>query len=558
MLQSFDEIRLYIPPNYVVLNTGVSQAPKTATSIEPFTLRMPLASPAKHTANLLPDTATNAPNEILEVNFKDVLNQIIENLNLVQISHWFSLTNTNSASGDLATSNSALNLFDSVLQALNFIDFNLKRNSDFINELTKLLDTSRAIKQEAHLKKILKAFEDEKQQLMSSNQAVSASAVVAATAEASMSASLSQPASPTIKPLNSQNDSATVKNRSDSKKSKSFKGFGGSGKFKSKEHNSNNNQNSISLATTPTNPNVNLNFLTPATPVGGRSPSASSSQLAGSSSTPPFNDQATRTEAEIISNSDYIELELEVEQISFNLDKLNRAWAKLAATRSALSTAQALHDSSTTLNYSIELQTLLNELHSSVVLGELEKSLFKLNWLITSKSGFSEPNWKTNVLSLTPSTIDSFIGVNLLKNYYKYVKYDFVSYKLFTRQLQLIQLCAIILSLIHRILNHYKETITLATLNGASFVHAPSSTSALATGQATATTVGADANLAQSLLSFTFSADKYKPISWSANHVTLYNMQQPNGSRANYDDKLLTAGKIKKDFFICFQLLLII
>lgn len=42
------------------------------------------------------------------------------------------------------------------------IDFNLKRNSDFINELTKLLDTSRAIQQEKQLKKLLKSLEDER------------------------------------------------------------------------------------------------------------------------------------------------------------------------------------------------------------------------------------------------------------------------------------------------------------------------------------------------------------------------------------------------------------
>ena len=90
--------------------------------------------------------------------------------------------------------------------------------------------------------------------------------------------------------------------------------------------------------------------------------------------------------------------------------------------------------------------------------------MFKLNWLITSKSGFSEPNWHTNVISLTPSTLDSFIGINLLKNYYRYVKYDFVSYKLFTRQLQLIQICAILLTIVHRVLIFYKESITMASV----------------------------------------------------------------------------------------------
>ena len=39
--------------------------------------------------------------------------------------------------------------------------------------------------------------------------------------------------------------------------------------------------------------------------------------------------------------------------------------------------------------------------------------------------------------------------------------------------------------------------------------------------------------LDQSLLTFSFSADKYKPISWSANHVTLYNVQNSAGNNPN-------------------------
>ena len=53
------------------------------------------------------------------------------------------------------------NLFEPIQQLLNHIDFNLKRNSDFINELAKLLETARALKQEAHLKKAAKWREEE-------------------------------------------------------------------------------------------------------------------------------------------------------------------------------------------------------------------------------------------------------------------------------------------------------------------------------------------------------------------------------------------------------------
>jgi len=130
---------------------------------------------------------------------------------------------------------------------------------------------------------------------------------------------------------------------------------------------------------------------------------------------------------------------------------------------------------------------------------------------VSSKSGFSEPNWQATVLSLTPSTVDSFIGVNLLKNYYKYVKYDFVSYKLFTRQVQLIQLSAIVLAVIHRVLNYYREVSTLSTIvNNGGFGN-------------------------EAMVSFAFSADKYRPISWSANHVTLYNVQnRADSSSGNF------------------------
>ena len=154
-----------------------------------------------------------------------------------------------------------------------------------------------------------------------------------------------------------------------------------------------------------------------------------------------------------VNNSNYIELENEVEKISYHLESVASQWSKLD-----FSTNNDI------LKSAIEFQAVMTSMNSAFILKELEQSLFKINWLVSSKSGFSEPNWQSSVLSLTPSTIDSFIGINLLKNYYKYVKYDFVSYKLFTRQIQLIQLCAIILSVVHRIMNYYREVATLSTI----------------------------------------------------------------------------------------------
>lgn len=211
-----------------------------------------------------------------------------------------------------------------------------------------------------------------------------------------------------------------------------------------------------------------------------------------------------------VSNSDYMELEVEVEKISFYLENLCQTWSKLCKARNG----QQLNFSQ--FKYSVEFQALLNNLNSNLIVKELEQSLFKLNWLVTSKSGFSEPNWKSTVLSLTPSTIDSFIGVNLLKNYYKYVKYDFVSYKLFTRQLQLLQICAIIMHIVHSILVFYRESMTVSSIT--------STFNGVTVGQGHSFNMLSD-SAQTSLLSFSFSADKYRPISWSANHVTLYNVQ---------------------------------
>lgn len=226
----------------------------------------------------------------------------------------------------------------------------------------------------------------------------------------------------------------------------------------------------------------------------------------------------TQVQNHEISNSDYMELEIEVEKISYHLETLSRVWSKLSKARSnANSSLQGATASNISqqqaLKFSLEFQSLLGTLNANSLVKELEQSLFKLNWLITSKCGFSEPNWQSTVLSLTPSTIDSFIGVNLLKNYYRYVKYDFVSYKLFTRQLQLIQICAVILHLVCNILGFYKE-MTGGCVESARIENA-----------AVANNLGLLGDSNQALCSFNFSADKFRPISWSANHVTLYNVQ---------------------------------
>lgn len=439
----------------------------------------------------------NEASEISEINFKEILDQIIDNLSSPNISQWFSGKHTISSINEqpLDNNNSEhLNLFDSIKQALHHIDFNLKRNSDFINELTKILDTSRSIKQEAQLKKMIKSLEEER-----NNN-------TASTSNNNNTYSLSQPSSPKLSlPTESANKSEDSKKKL---KTKSFKGFTssfGSPKLTTKESSPNQ----------PTTAETKPGYLSPPSQIKQQIKSQSSKDFSSQNNTESIQGQLKLyNQHNEVNNSDYIELESEVEKISFYMDGLSRSWLKLNNFNHIIQTSHEI------LKNSVEFQTIITNLNSSFALNELEQCLFKLNWLITSKSGFAEPNWQTSVFSLTPSTIDSFIGVNLLKNYYRYVKYDFVSYKLFTRQLQLVQICAIILDLIHRILIFYRESITLSTIQNS-------------------LNLNSSAMNESSLLTFSFSADKFKPISWSGTHVTLYNTQSTNkpiGEQSNTNE----------------------
>ena len=113
-----------------------------------------------------------------------------------------------------------------------------------------------------------------------------------------------------------------------------------------------------------------------------------------------------------VNNSSYTELEREVAKVAFHLEYLASHWSKLEMTAS-----------SEVLKSAVEFQSFLNAANSAHALAQLAQTLFQLNWLLTSKSGFGEPNWQASVLSLTPATRDSFVGVNLLKSYYRYVRY---------------------------------------------------------------------------------------------------------------------------------------
>ncbi len=131
---------------------------------------------------------------------------------------------------------------------------------------------------------------------------------------------------------------------------------------------------------------------------------------------------------------------------------------------------------------------------NQVVLTMLEKYLYQINYKITNKCGSSEL-LSLSSISIAPALLKN---QNFLQNFYKYLNYDFLSYKLFTRQLQLIQLTAILCHLILKIFNyHYKAD---------------------------------DANKM-----LQFPVDQYRPISWSNQHVTLYS-SSPKPPKRNMND----------------------
>ena len=209
-MQTFDEIKLYIAPkNYKQISTTTSNTTAiaasssnndeqqqsdtkidniTSSSSSPAHQSSPITNISYPNSTKLPRrnesmrnnttinnaaaaTTTNESPDASEVDLKEILNQICESISNTQLSEWFRFSTNQRQQDDavpMTRPDSPLSvgdfppppppppriqLFDSILQALNHIDFNLKRNSDFINELTKLLDTSRVIKQEAQLKK---------------------------------------------------------------------------------------------------------------------------------------------------------------------------------------------------------------------------------------------------------------------------------------------------------------------------------------------------------------------------------------------------------------------
>lgn len=168
VLQCYEDAKLYVSPSYTVQRSispaspnsdisdqlSASVTSETAQKVTEICNSVKLRR--KVNVTLINETPSKNATDTGEIGAKDLITQITDKLAGMNVSQWFNFG---------VTPDSETNLFEPIYQALNHIDFNLKRNSDFINELTKLLDTSRSIKQESNLKKIAKAMEGEKQSL---------------------------------------------------------------------------------------------------------------------------------------------------------------------------------------------------------------------------------------------------------------------------------------------------------------------------------------------------------------------------------------------------------
>ncbi len=206
----------------------------------------------------------------------------------------------------------------------------------------------------------------------------------------------------------------------------------------------------------------------------------------------PLNSQATtsqsKTQHDPLLISEHINmqsqlnlLEQDFMNISYYLSILVKFWSDFSANK---------HEFNSHLK--IFYQNYIEP--NQVLLTMLEKYLYQINYKITNKCG-SNDLLSLSSISLAPVLLKN---QNFLQNFYKYLNYDFLSYKLFTRQLQLIQLTAVLCHIILKIFSHHHK----ATDNGKTLQ---------------------------------FPIDQYRPISWSAQHVTLYSAS-PKTSKRNLTD----------------------
>ncbi len=192
----------------------------------------------------------------------------------------------------------------------------------------------------------------------------------------------------------------------------------------------------------------------------------------------------------------YRQIEQNIMQIGYCLNVLNRFWSKFLTSKDP-----AVFDDHLSLFY-------INNSENLSSFTQLEQLLYNIHWQITNKNikdctDLDATSFTTNDLHtilLTPTTNSNLLNINFLLNYYKLISYDFISFKLFIRQTQLIQIAAILCQIIYRILNFYQKNMKNGpTVNSKDYLVFPTS--------------------------------QYRPISWSNSHVTLHQKPTSNGNQ---------------------------
>ena len=366
--------------------------------------------------------------DYIEININQLLNEIIECLK-DNCSTWFSNEH---------------GLQKLIPKALNYVDYNLKRNNNYIFEFESLLKAAQQTQENELLKKT------QEQELLQTTQ-VSPPSPVAAAVE--------------VKEVKKRSKSLKILSRT-SETSKKLD--------VNNEVNNNNTHSESNLNSTNSLSMANLNN------------ELSKLQLPSSMSN--YLNDLRQQEAVQLSFSC---VEQNIMHIGYLLNIFKRFWSKFT------------RQDCTTVSFNDHLNIFyLNNADNLSAFSQLDQFLYNIHWKITNKNvnddttSNSSFNQELHSILLTPTTNRNLLNINFLLNYYKLISYDFISFKLFIRQLQLTQIAAILCQIIYRILNFYQKSLKSSA------------------GQAAHSQGVKDY--------FVFPVSQFRPISWSNNHVTLH------------------------------------
>ena len=404
IIQNFSETKLYIPSKPVTISP-------TSENDEITTQQQ--KKPAKTTEL-----------EYLEVNINELMNQIIDALK-ENSSDWFHESSP---------------LRQLIPQALNYVDYNIKRNNNYIFEFETLLRSAQQTQENEFLKK----NQEEQHQ--------------------------AQSPSPIPSPVPVTNE------KEHKKRSKSLKVLNRSA------------EKTPVLGTK----NDHLNIQSETNLNGSMSTSAQSVNIDQSKMHASINISSYLTDLrqqEAVQLS-YRYVEQNIMQIGYCLNIFNRFWSKVSSNKGSF-------DDHLNLFY-------LNNFDNLTVFSQLDQFLYKIHWQIANKNENDAGNdldahafsQELHAILLTPTTNKNLLNINFLLNYYRLISYDFISFKLFIRQLQLTQIAAILCQIIYKILNLYHKKNKSADESSQQL------------------------NFSKEFL--VFPKNQYRPISWSNNHVTLH------------------------------------